>query len=206
MSHIKQQLLESYNKNAKLRDRTEIERWKIDEMLLFHSVLPQTGTVRLLDLGAGPGHQGKFFSDLGLRVTCADLSPQMVASCREKGLEAFVNDFYSLEFADGTFDAVWAMNSLLHVPKADLSIVLNNVKRVLKPNGTFYMGLYGGYDQEGIWQEDTYEPKRFFAFYTNDSIREKVGESFDIVRFEVVPIEGAGPDYQSIICRPNSRD
>ena len=39
---------------------------------------------------------------------------------------------------------------------------LENVCTVLKPAGLFYLGMYGGYDFEGIWDKDIYTPKRFF--------------------------------------------
>jgi hypothetical protein len=54
---------------------------------------------------------------------------------------------------------------------------------VLKPTGLFYMGVYGGREFEGIWQEDFYTPKRFFSFYLDHRIQEVVSEFFEILYF-----------------------
>ncbi|WP_409343274.1 class I SAM-dependent methyltransferase [Paenibacillus sp. MBLB4367] len=198
---IKRDLLESYDRNASLRDRSVLEKWKIDEMNMFLSYVGEEKRPSLLDFGAGAGHSGKFFQERGLDVTCADLSPEMVKACANKGLKARVSDFYSPGFEKGAFDAVWAMNSLLHVPKADLLTVLRGISRILKEDGLFYMGVYGGSNSEGVWEADTYEPKRFFAFYETEALKAKVGEVFDVVRADIVPIEGTGPDFQSFVLR-----
>jgi ubiquinone/menaquinone biosynthesis C-methylase UbiE len=85
-------------------------------------------------------------------VTCIDLSNEMVNLCQEKGLNAHVMDFYDLQFPDQSFDAVFALNCLLHVPKANLESVLKEVHRVLRDGGLFFCGVYGGQDTEGIWE------------------------------------------------------
>jgi SAM-dependent methyltransferase len=156
---------------------------------------------RIVDLGSGPEHQANYLQNNGCEVTCVDLSEEMVSICREKGLEAFAMDFHTLDFALESFDAVWTMNALLHVPKDSLLQVLKNIEGVLKPDGFMYMGLYGGYESEGIWENDTYRPQRFFSFCEDEHIQEKVSEVFDIEQFAVLPIEGMQTDYQSIIAR-----
>jgi hypothetical protein len=45
---------------------------------------------------------------------------------------------------------------MLHVRKADLGFVLEEIKNVLNPSGLFFMGVYGGEDSEGIWEDDIY--------------------------------------------------
>jgi hypothetical protein len=45
----------------------------------------------------------------------------MVARCRDKGLDAQVMDFSQLNFPAQSFDAVHAMNCLLHVPNVFFS-------------------------------------------------------------------------------------
>lgn len=110
-------------------------------------------------------------------------------------------DFYDLEFEEEKFDAVWALNTLLHVPKKSLEDVLENIKKILKPRGLFYIGIYGGYDSEGIWEEDLYEPKRFFSFYEERQIKGVVKKHFDLVDFQVSEFQDIDLDFQSIILR-----
>lgn len=63
------------------------------------------------------------------------------------------------------------------------------------------IGLYGGYESEGIWEDDTYRPQRFFSFYEDEHIQRVVNEVFDIESFTVIHMEGMQADYQSIIAK-----
>ncbi|WP_158217642.1 class I SAM-dependent methyltransferase [Lottiidibacillus patelloidae] len=121
---LKNQLKESYNKVAKIRDKSPIQQWKINEMNLFVNELADLGQTKLLDLGAGPGLQSLYFQQLNIQVTAIDLSSEMVRLCKEKGISAHEMDLSNLQFENGTFDAVWSMNSLLHVPKKSLRPIL----------------------------------------------------------------------------------
>ena len=59
----------------------------------------------------------------------------------QTGIEYRVIDIQDIPFADHEFDAVIANMMLYHVP--DLQKGLREVKRVLKPDGTFYCATYG---------------------------------------------------------------
>lgn len=123
----------------------------------------------------------------------------MVRYCRERGLQAYVMDFYHLTFEDDSFDAVYALNCLLHVPKNEIGGVLSEIKRVMKPDGLFYMGLYGGTDSEGVWENDWCEPKRFFASYSDRSIRALAGQYFKEISFQTVPLKEGEPYFQGLL-------
>ena len=150
-SFWKNNLIETYNKHAQERDTYTIDAWKVEERANFLTLLQSKGKQSLLEIGAGTGRDSKFFQDAGMAVTCIDLSPEMIKLCQQKGLSAQVMDMTNLDFAPGSFDAVYALNSLLHIPKADFRTVLGNVKKVLKPSGLFYLGMYGSdEDFEGV--------------------------------------------------------
>ena len=68
-------------------------------------------------------------------MECLDLSPKMVAKCQRRGLSATACDFtvagtIGSVAAEGSLDAVYAMNSLLHVPKRQLSALTIDVSIV----------------------------------------------------------------------------
>lgn len=198
---LKESLKASYNEQAYSRDKADIEDWKIVELKSYIDALRNEDLKTVLDIGAGSGQHGKYLLDHGFDVTCIDLSPSMVETCRMKGLKADVMDYYSMDFETESFDAVWAMNTLLHVPKVSLPAVLKNIHTVLKNDGLFYIGVYGGKDSEGVWEDDTYIPKRFFSFYTNEDIQEIVSPLFDVLNFHVVPAAGGSMDFQSLLLR-----
>ena len=199
-TQVKHILKTSYDQQAQLRNQSKVESWKVAEMAKFLAHVQPSATV--VDLGSGPGHQAEYLQQHGCEMTCIDLSAEMVNICRQKGLKAEAMDFYALALTPASFDAVWTMNALLHVPKASLRLVLEQIEQVLKPGGLLYMGLYGGYASEGIWEEDNYKPQRFFAFYEDAHIQRLVSEVFDIEHFAIVPMgDGMKLHYQSIIAR-----
>ena len=109
-------LRKSYNREeAERRDQAEKEAWKITERQQFLSLLQKEKKITLLEIGAGTGNDSLFFQDNGMEVVCTDLSPDMVELCHTKKLKAYMMDFLSLDFPPGVFDAIYALNCLLHV-------------------------------------------------------------------------------------------
>lgn len=195
----------AYDNHAAQRDAAGLADWKIAERQDFLNLLQAEGKQKLLEIGAGPGHFSAWFRDQGLDVTCTDLSPEMVRLCRAKGLNAHAIDFLSLDahFPPASFDAVFALNCLLHVPSADLDRVLAAIHRVLRPGGLFFYGVYGGYSFEGIFPDDHHEPHRYFVFYPDDELRQRVAGLFDEVSFRAIPLpEEEDSHFQALILRP----
>lgn len=196
-------ILESYNQKAAERDSNKIEDWKIEERKAFLDYIKNEGVESLLELGAGPGKDSQFFNEQGFDTLSTDLSPEMVKLCRQKGLKAEVMNFSNLEIEDNTFDSVWALNCLLHVPKHDLKNVLLEIKRVMKPGALFYMGVYGGPNHEGVWEDDFYRPQRFFSFFKAEDLKALLSELFEVEYFNIIPKEVIGREleFQSIVLR-----
>jgi SAM-dependent methyltransferase len=198
---FRESLATTYDNHASERDeRGEAEwRWPLAEAFLGRLGIGD----RLLEIGAGTGFTARWFADAGLRVVATDLSPAQVERCRAKGLEAHARDMYDLGFPVGSFEAVWAMNCLLHAPNRDLHEVLMGIHRVLVPGGLFHLGLWGGVDEEGIYEDDFYLPPRFFSFRSDDEIQRRVREVFNIVSFEALDPETTDDrlHMQSLVAR-----
>jgi len=189
----------AYDGGAATRDRREKASWKLAERAAFLERLRGQGSRRLLELGAGTGHDSAYFQEHGLDVVAVDLSPQMVARCRAKGLDARVMDFLHLDFPPESFDAAYAINCLLHVPDGDLPAVLAAIRGLLRPGGLFFLGVYGGREHAGTLDDDDHDPPRFFAFRTDEAIQRYAARSFDIVDFHVVAPDGL--HFQSLTLR-----
>lgn len=198
-------LQQSYNNHANQRDQSEIEPWKVQERDQFLNWLRAEDCLSLLEIGSGPGKDSLFFHQNGLKVTTVDFSEEMVRLCKEKGLpDVHCMDFRHLDFPDNRFDAVYALNCLLHIPRAEIDDVLVEIRRVLKPNGLFFYGVYGGQNSEGIWEDDTYEPKRFFSFYEDEAIKQLVRKYFILEDFHTINMGEGKPHFQSMTLRkPN---
>jgi SAM-dependent methyltransferase len=193
-------LREAYDKRAAWRDERPYPEWKEKERANFLAYLKRENKRTLLEIGAGPGRDSLFFQQNGLEVVATDLSPEMVKLCRAKGLAAYVMDFASLDFSE-PFDAIFALNCLLHVPKSDLPAILQRLHGLLKPGGLFYMGVYGGQDFEGIYEADEHEPKRYFSLYLPEQIQEVVGRFFTPVYFRAIRLTSDTDVFQSMIWR-----
>ena len=200
---VSNSLRQAYERSAEERDAGGLPDWKIAERAAFLDRLKTEGKRSLLEIGGGPGHFAAFFRDAGLDVVMTDLSPAMVRLARAKGVDARVMDFLSLDFPPASFDAVFALNCLLHVPSADLPRVLAAIHRLLRPGGLLFYGVYVGHSFEGVWPEDHHEPKRYFVFYPDDDLRRHVTGLFDELSFRVIQIEGerGNSHFQELILR-----
>lgn len=86
---------------------------------------------RILDLGCGKGRFAARLRSAGARVVGLDLSASMLAAA--SGLDRVRASARRLPFADGTFDAVVAVEVFEHM--AAIDAVLVEVRRVLRPGG-----------------------------------------------------------------------
>jgi SAM-dependent methyltransferase len=183
---VRENLRRAYDGAADRRDRKDKEPWKLAERAAFLRRMQQDNCTRMLEIGAGTGQDSLFFASHGIDVVATDMSAAMVARCRDKGLDAQVMDFSQLNFPAQSFDAVHAMNCLLHVPNAELPAVLASIARVLRPGGLFFLGVYGGAQPtEGMAEWDDHVPARFFSWRTDDQIAQFASEAFDIVDFHI---------------------
>jgi SAM-dependent methyltransferase len=195
------QLQRIYDGVVERRARTPLEPWKIPERAAFLEILTREGRHSLLEIGAGTGVHGLFFADAGFDVVCTDLSPAMVEHCRAQGLTAFQRDFLHLDLGR-QFDAVFAMNCLLHVPREDLPAVLASIRSTLVPGGVFFLGQYGGIDHDGPYADDSDEPKRDFSHLADDALLAHVLEHFAVESFRAVEIgSDDGDHFQSLVLR-----
>ncbi len=167
----------------------------MSDAMRFLTLLPGK---RILDLGSGSGRDSLFFKQQGFDPLCLDLSPEMVAGCREKGLKAIIGDLERLNFiSPESFDGVWAYTSLVHVPKRKFPEVLSNIKNVLSEDGLLYLGMNEG-DFEGFIESDKYGVRRFFSFYSDEEVVNCLSKDFEILSKSKVDV---GSIYLNYLAR-----
>ncbi len=193
--------------SAAQRDKTDKDTWKVAERQQFLTRLQQENKQTLLEIGAGTGTDSLFFHNNGLHVICTDLSPAMVERCRAKGLEAHVMDFLSLDFPPASFEAMYALNCLLHVPTNDLPAVLAKIQQLLCPGGLFFLGVYGAAEEkERIAESDWHNPPRFFAWHTDAFMQQITSQFFELVSFKAIPLEDQAWHFQALVLRRGYTD
>jgi cyclopropane fatty-acyl-phospholipid synthase-like methyltransferase len=100
----------------------------------------------VLDLGCGAGVPATGWLARRFAVTGVDFSAKQLELARRNAPSAsFIKaDMTDLDFAPETFDAVVALQSIIHVPRTEHPALLENIRRWLKPGGTFLATLSVG--------------------------------------------------------------
>lgn len=94
------------------------------------------GDAHVLEVGCGTGVMAEQINALpGITLVATDFSPRFVELTAARGVDTRQADICYLPFADAAFDVVFAGWMLHHV--RDLERALNEVRRVLRPGGTF---------------------------------------------------------------------
>jgi ubiquinone/menaquinone biosynthesis C-methylase UbiE len=102
--------------------------------------------LKALEIGCGMGTDGAQFADAGADYTGVDLTDAAIDLAKKRfelsGLkgEFRVADAENLDFADESFDLVYAHGVLHHTP--DIQSAINEIYRVLKPGGRAMVMLY----------------------------------------------------------------
>jgi len=96
-------------------------------------------SAQILDVGAGDGNLARSLHEMGFTaVVGVEYQPELLAVHPDRGRTA-AGSATALPFPTGSVDAVVVMDVLHHVPMADLPVALAEVRRVLRPGGTFFV-------------------------------------------------------------------
>ena len=98
-----------------------------------------TGDGRCLDVGCGTGVATTVAAELGWAAVGVDVSAELLAVARERGLEVVEGSADALPFEDESFDA--AISVWTHTDVGDFRAAVVEVARVLRPGAAFvYIG------------------------------------------------------------------
>lgn len=133
-------LKKTYNLIAEdwFKDHHE-DTWWIGGTDKFVSLLPTGASV--LDVGCGAGVKSQYLFNKGLNVTGVDFSEKMIEIAKREVLSVQfqVMDIKNMIGLEETFDGVLAQAVLLHIPKAEVAAVIDELKSRLKEGGYLYL-------------------------------------------------------------------
>lgn len=130
------------------------------------------------DLGCGPCLDGARFAAAGFAVVGVDLSAGMLAHAPSSVASRIVQaDVRLLPLRGGSFDGVWNVASLLHVPARDTDGVLAQFRRLLRPGGV--LALVTAIGQSEGFEPVPYAPQesRYFIYRDQESLCAAVTEA-----------------------------
>jgi ubiquinone/menaquinone biosynthesis C-methylase UbiE len=144
----------------------ELDHKPLDRRLLEKFAARVEGCIA--DVGCGPGHVAAYLQQQGAAVVGLDLSPVMVkeAQVLHPTVEFVVGDMRLLPLEDRVLGGIVALYSLIHIPRAEVVVVLREFWRVLQPGGQLLVGFHIG---EEIRHSDEWwgEPVNLdFIFFT----------------------------------------
>lgn len=177
---------------------------------------------RVLDVGCGNGRHVVFFAEQGFKVSGIDISNEAVeiaqAWLQQKGLSAdlITGNATDLPYENETFDVIVSDGVLDHVVMKDADNIISEIKRVLVPNGFFFLKLRSVQDCEygrgteiehhTFLLENGYENGMPQHFYDTEEIR-KLLEEFviiDIERVDTLFSESFGIDKAFLLSSGNN--
>lgn len=190
-----------YERIAKEYDKLTSEfrdEYLINDLNLFmNSMSGKT----ILDVGSGSGRDSKYFLENGFKPLCLDFSQAMIDMCKLKGLEGVVCDFEKMTFKEKSFAGIWAYTSLLHISKKNISLVLENIYKILENNGIFYIGMKEG-EGEYVKKTSKYgKDGRHFSLYYLDEL----SDLLSLVGFQIINkskiTHSNGNIYINLMCK-----
>lgn len=168
---MKDKTIDYYNKNADsfIQGTVSVDFKETQDKFLWLL----TGK-KVLDFGCGSGRDTKYFMEAGLEVTAIDGSEELCKSASVyTGIQVKHMLFQDLDEVC-CYDGIWACSSILHLPKDDLSVVLNKMSRALKPHGIIYTSFkYGNFEGE--------RNGRYFTDFTLDVFTDFITDLKDLV-------------------------
>lgn len=135
---------------------------------------------RILEIGPGAGILAEWLQGQGKTVECVEPSEEMARRCKARSLTVVQATFqdYPLQ---GTFDAVIAICSLVHVPKTEIRAQIGKIASCLPPGKMFFLAMIEGVG-EGLEETETDFP-RFFARYQKEELLALVEKDFSLLEF-----------------------
>ncbi|CAN5576301.1 MAG: class I SAM-dependent methyltransferase [Rubrobacter sp.] len=142
----------------------------------------------VLDLGCGAGVPAtRWLAARGFTVTGVDFSERQLGLARKLVPDAtFVKaDMTALEFEPGTFGAVVAFHSIIHVPREEHLALLEKIHRWLGPGGLFLATLtLTGFEGEDYDWEGWGAPMRWSHYDAETNVTMLRRSGFDILHAE----------------------
>lgn len=103
---------------------------------------------RVCDLGCGPGQVARYLHGRGADAFGIDLSPVMLEQVRRLNpvIEFRQGNMRALDLPDGALAGIAAFYSIIHIPREEVAVVLEELRRVLQPGGLLLLAFHRGSD------------------------------------------------------------
>jgi 2-polyprenyl-3-methyl-5-hydroxy-6-metoxy-1,4-benzoquinol methylase len=119
-------------------NKTEILKWGRAYPLYFKDWMPENLNSKILDAGCGTGRFIKFLEYSGYtNIEGVDISEEQIQLAKKNGCIVYLHDIIEyLGKHSNTYDQIFAIDILEHIPKDNILVFINAIYNSLKPNGS----------------------------------------------------------------------
>jgi len=151
----------------------------------------------VLEVGSGTGvFAERLRAEVpGMALLATDQSGRFLELIRERGVPAQLMDVQTLLMGDDSYDVVVAMWMLYHVP--DLHLGLAEVRRVLRPGGTFVAVTNGDEHVADLRRAAGGGP--LITAFSSENGEDALRQHFDDVRRQDVETRAVFPDHAAAV-------
>lgn len=173
--------IETYNRSArKLAEYFRSMGPRVKDIELALELAGNPPEARVVEIGCGAGRDAAEIVKRVRHYLGFDPSTKMIELARQAAPEADFQLANSLTFGfPPDLDVVYAFASLLHIDKADLSIVLQKLGRAVRPGGIVLVSLKEKNEYSAELRQDDFG-QRIFYYYTVELVTE-LAEDFEAV-------------------------
>lgn len=154
--------------------RDELDKKPFDRKMLDWLAEKVRDLGMICDMGCGPGQVARYLYDRGTQACGVDLSAAMVEEARSlnPNVPFRQGDMLALkDIADNSYGGIAAFYSIIHLPRPALKQALEELKRVLRPEGMLLLTFHVG--QEIVHRDEWWgkEVSLDFIFFETEEMK-----------------------------------
>lgn len=186
-------------------NETQFKKWSLIISTMAQYVATESAgntQTKILDIGTGLGRNARFFASLGMDVHAVDIDPSVIEFAKQQTLDEGLSvnykvaDMLNLDYADNSFDIVYAENILSLTYGAAQIRAVDEIHRVLKPAGRAYMQFDDISDLPPMGYRGTQVGKNTYMVaaqygrhpaprcYVDDIVMEKLMHGFRVMKLQ----------------------
>lgn len=168
--------ISTYNKIASVYAKYTEDKLMQFQLARFESMLPGK---RILDVGCGVGRDTLYFNEDGYEAIGIDLAEALLAEAKKIAPASKFKkmDFRKMSFKENSFDGIWSMSSLVHIPREQIVTTLKEFHRVLVDKGILYISVKNGQGEKDEVDEKYNNEARTFVYFELKEMEKYVQES-----------------------------
>lgn len=152
-----------------------------DRVKTAYQFLPRNAQI-VLDIGAGNGFIEELLTQTNIKIYGNDISSVSVNNLKSKFKGKFRKEsLYEMRYPKNSFDVIFALEVLEHVPPSRIFSLLKKIKYFLKRNGAFIISIP---TNEGL-EKMKNNPNGHIRTYTENLIRAELG----VAGFKVIKLK-----------------